>query len=174
MNNVALLENACWFLTSRIRPTFHTLAAMDGRSESEHQLLLTVADAIARLPDVDDECSMSAEIDYYWEDKNWVGRFRYVSGELELWSAMAQEEGPSHELCAQWQHAVTKISSAQGLEQHDPGHLWYWSECFALFAKACQSPNEGCHGHMVLIGQGRELKIFTPSSDCTEDDEESE
>jgi len=154
---------------------------MDGQSEPERQLILAVPAAIARLPhiahvplDVDEDINISAEIEYYWEDKNWLGRLNYMGGELKLWSTICQEEGPSQELCAQWQHTATKLSSTNGLEQHDPAHLWYWADCFARFVKACVSPSADGEGHMVLIGQGREVRILTCSLRSGEEDEENE
>jgi hypothetical protein len=95
---------------------------LDRHSELERPLILSVPATIALLPYVDHEIDLRAEIDYYWEDKNWVGRFRCTTGEVELWSAICQEEGQSSELTGQWQQTATKISSTDGLKQHDPGH----------------------------------------------------
>jgi len=174
MNDDLQLQNALGFLTGRIIPSWQALAAMDGYSEPERQLILAVPAAIARLPHVDEEIKISAEIGYYWEDKNWVGRLRYMGGELELRSVIFQEEGPSRELCAQWQHTATKISSIKGLERHDPGHLWYWAECFSLFVKACRSPGADGDGQMALICEGRELRILTCSLGSSEEQDELE
>ncbi len=157
MNDDLQYENALTFLTFSIIPSWHALAAMEGHSESERQLILAVPAAIARLPhvahfplEVDEEINISAEIDYYWEDKNWLGRLRYKGGELKLWSLISQEEGPSRELCAQWQHTATKLTSTNGLEQHDG------------------------EGHLVLIGCGRELRILTCRLRSIEEDDKEE
>jgi len=173
MNDDFQLQNALGFLTGRIIPSWQALAAMDGYSEPERQLILAVPAAIARLPHVDEEINISAEIDYYWDDKNWVGRFGYMGGQLELWSNICQQEGSSQELCAQWQHTATKIST-NGVERHDPGHLWYWAECFALFVKACRSPGVDGNGQMLLICQGRKLRIITGNLSSSEEEEEEE
>jgi hypothetical protein len=164
MTNDPLLDNALCFLTGKIIPYWHVLAAMDGHSEQKRQLILAVPAAIAFLPHFDEDLILSAEIDYKWDDKHWLGRLFYKDCELELWSCISQIEGPARELATQWMNTATKISGANGLVKHDPGHLWLWGEYFAHFAKSCRLPMEGCVGHVILKGHGREIYIHTASS----------
>jgi hypothetical protein len=157
-------QNAHWFLTSKIVSAWTRLAAMDGHSESQRNNILAIPNAIALLPEFDCELCVSVEIDLYWEDKNWLGRLNYKTGELELWANMCQEEGTSRELCGQWQHTALRISSSNGLQKHDPAHLWYWAEHFALFVSACQTSQPAVRGSLVLASPAGEVRIYAGES----------
>ena len=67
-------QNAHWFLMSRVVPAWMTLASTDGLSQKERQTVLAGPAAISLLPEFDERAQISVDIDFYWEDKNWIGR----------------------------------------------------------------------------------------------------
>lgn len=164
-------QNAHGFLADKLIASWNALASLDRHSQAELQLMQVIPGALSKLPTIDEAIDVSVEIDFYWEDKNWVGRLGYKAAELVLWSSMCQEEGASRELVGQWQHTALKISASKGLEEHDPAHLWYWAECFARFVSACRKADTTASGCLVLISQGKELRIYAGNPETGEGDE---
>jgi len=171
MINDLQYQNAHWFLTSKIMPSWNSLAGLGCNSQAQRDLISVIPNSIALLPEFDDEIEASAEIDFYWEDKNWLGRLNYKNAELELWSNLCQEQGPKHELCAEWQHTALKISSIKGVEKVDPAHIWFWADCFSRFVSACRNPVGTARGSLTLIVPKGQLDISTPNLNLCEDDE---
>lgn len=164
-------QNAHWFLMSRVVPAWMTLASTDGLSQKDRQTVLAVPAAISLLPEFDERAQISVDIDFYWEDKNWIGRLTYSNGVLELWQTLCAMEGDPPEMCAEWQDTATKWSSQKGLEKHDPAHLWFWSDCFARFVRAYESPNEREHGDFIMKSASSTLSLRFPKA-LSEADEE--
>lgn len=156
-----LYRNAHWFLTSRIVPVYMTLASTDGLSQKDRNTLLAVPKAISLLPHFDERADISVEVDFSWDDKNWIGRLTYENGALALWQTFLELEGNPPEMCAQWQNTATKLSSQKGLERHDPAHLWVWSDCFRKFAKAFNQPSRTTQGRMVLKSDESSIDMHT-------------
>jgi hypothetical protein len=143
-------QNAHWFLMSRVIPAWMTLASIDGLSQTDRKTVLAVPAAISLLPEFDERAKISVDIDFYWEDKNWIGRMTYSNGVLELWQTLCEMEGDPPEMCAEWQNTATRWSSQKGLEKHDPAHLWFWSDCFARFVNAYKATERRRHCSMLL------------------------
>jgi len=165
-------QNAYGFLADRFVPSWNALASLDRHSQAERQLLQAVPGALSKLPTLNEAIDVSVEIDFYWEDKNWLGRLGYKDAELVFWSNMCQEEGASRELVGQWQHTALKISARKGLEVHDPAHLWYWTDCFARFVSACRITDTTATGSLVLISQRKELRIYAGNPETGDGDEQ--
>jgi len=164
-------QNAHWFLTSKIIPSWNSLAGMDNHTQAQRDLIFVIPNTIALLPEFDSEVQASAEIDFYWEDKNWLGRLNYKAGELELWSNLCQEQGPARELGAEWQHTALKISSTKGLEKTDPAHIWFWADCFSRFVSAYRDPKGTTRGSLSLLVPQGKLEITTPDSGPNKEEE---
>ena len=156
-------QNAHWFLTSRVVPAWAKLAAISTLKQEDRRTIQSVPPTMMLLPEFDQFIQISMEVDFYWDDMNWIGRLTYANSSLELWQTLCKEEGNPPELCAQWQNTATKLSKLNGLEKHDPAHLWFWADCFIKFAKACSEPSRRAHGKMVLKTNERTVELETPT-----------
>jgi len=153
------LNNIHFFMTSCLLPLWMKLAIKNNLSENQRELLLLVPETIAQLPFIDSKINLSVEIDYFWEDKNWVGRLTYNNGVLSLWSNICQEEGEPQELCAQWQETALKISATGGVEVHSPGLIWFWIDCFKRFVSSYNLPDEKSHGTLTISAHQKRTQI---------------
>jgi hypothetical protein len=163
-------HNAHWFLTSRVVPAWMTLASMDGLSQKERQTVLAIPTAISLLPEFDEQAQISVDIDFFWDDKNWIGRLTYANGVLELWQTLCEMVGNPPEMSARWQNTATKLSSKNGVEKHDPAHLWFWSDCFARFVGAYESPDEQGHGDLTMNSASSSLRLRFPNTVLEDED----
>jgi hypothetical protein len=164
-------QNAHWFLTSRVVPAWMALASTDRLSQSDRHTVLAIPKAISLLPEFDEQAQISVDIDFFWDDKNWIGRLTYANGVLELWQTLCEMKGNPPEMCAQWQNTATKLSSQKGLEKHDPAHLWIWSDCFARFVRAYESPNEREHGDFLMKLATSTMSLRFPKAISEKDEE---
>lgn len=130
-------ENAHGFLSVHLIKQINRLAVSSHLDVDERRDILSLSSAIAELPNIDPNYSCNIEIDFSWDDLNWIGRLEFFQGEFSIWSCMHQLDGIKSELCGQWQHTALKFSSKEWVEsselKHDPAHLWLWIRCFRRF-----------------------------------------
>jgi hypothetical protein len=168
-------KNAHGFLSSGLINQVNRLIPDPRLNSEEKQGLLQLSTALTCLPTTDPDFSCEVEIDFSWDDLNWVGRLRFLEGEFTVWSTMHQLDGVRPELNAQWQHTALKLSCGKFGYQlaHDPAHLWLWIQCFRRFCDWWLSQSKGSkhpQGYMTLQSAFGSLVLDESLSEKPDDD----
>ncbi len=134
--NSFMWENARCFLNSDLIRQVNRLAGSRHLDHEERGELLRLSSALAALPELNDQWSCDIEIDFSWEDLNWVGKLEMDGGKFSLFSTMHEIKIGKPEAHAKWQHTALKLINEKDLSfnlTHDPSHLWLWIRCFRRF-----------------------------------------
>jgi hypothetical protein len=131
-----MLENAIGLIRTSLIRQLNKLIGGPLLDNGERLALLDLSSALAALPLIDSRYSFTMDIDFSWDDLNWVGTLNFHKGEFSLHSTMCQLEGLEAEFYAQWQHTAIRLKEQVNnlpLVKHDPAHLWLWIRCFKRF-----------------------------------------
>ena len=131
-----MLENAIGLIHTSLIRQLNKLIGGPLLDNGERLALLDLSSALAALPLIDSSYSFTMDIDFSWDDLNWVGTLNFYEGEFSLHTTMCQLEGLKPELYAQWQHTAITLTYQENnlpLVKHDPAHLWLWIRCFQRF-----------------------------------------
>ena len=138
------------FLARKLVPGLSRLVLLKEVAENTKKLLLLINNYVALLPVVDQESQIILETDYYWNNKNWIGRLSFENQSFSLRSVLFEFMGNPPELCCQWMHDALKVSEDSKLEIYDPAHVWLWADYFSKFVSSCVDIKSSAHGDLKI------------------------
>ncbi len=168
-------ENAHGFIGGGLVKQVNRLAGSPQLSSDERQALLGLSSALAAMPSIDPSYLFQIEIDFSWDDLNWVGRLDLNECEFSLWSTMHQIEGSQSEQCAQWQHTAFELRQNPNeatVLKYDPSHLWLWIRYFRKFVdKFLEGIDPKAFGEMVCSSLYDQFSLQATTTQAAGDSE---
>jgi hypothetical protein len=155
-----MLDNAQGIVLEDLVPAWHRLSTREGLGPEERSTLLVVPEILTQISAIDLDRNVQLEIDFHWEDRNWAGRMDIEQGKLQLFSTLYQYQGYRPVLNARWQRTALEVCATRGLITHDPGHLWFWADCFKRCARAFSEGSQQVCGTFDLHVNGDHVNLI--------------